>query len=408
SLDQKVEETLQESELVAIEDVTFEQIMDEFDSETRDAQENDESPYDNESEIKIIKSYQDDTISDADEGDASESLSGLRFMPDDDLASMTGFEIQDFAYHVSEEGTDTLLASADKPAQSDPLGHLHEELCLLNNKVNQLESSITKHVSDSIKSTVTLIVTNTLKEQLPGLLLDALKDTLPQLIKDSIKSSVSESIAEELPQVEAQVQKNLQDQLPNILLKPMYKEFNAFNKLESRRFDNLQGHNPGFGHLHEGFPYSTIQGNQLEELPHVEAQRFVLLQKELANSLHNKMRKSIDEGLRIMFIGNGFTPIAAEVFKKANAEGEKWRKTTLNHLLKKKMLNILIKLRGSKTKGLTSVAIVQRDANHQLMLYQMQGQGSLVIEYKSSGLHTLRRKEFQKKTLQERIETDDE
>ncbi|GKA33175.1 hypothetical protein Tco_0719542 [Tanacetum coccineum] len=227
SLDQKVEETVQESGLVAMEDVTFEQIMDEFDSKTQGAQENDESPYDTESEIKIIKSYQDATISgslfihqsssydqdvidittkDTDEGDASESLSGLRSMPDDDLACITGFETQDSADHVFEEGTDTLLASADKPAQSDPLGHLHEELCLLNNKVNQLESSITKHVSDSIKSTVTLIVTNTLKEQLPGLLLDALKDTLPQLIKDSIKSSVSESIAEELPQVEAQGQ----------------------------------------------------------------------------------------------------------------------------------------------------------------------------------------------------------
>ncbi|GKD72704.1 hypothetical protein Tco_1330986, partial [Tanacetum coccineum] len=142
-----------------------------------------------------------------------------------------------------------------KPAQSDPLVHLLEELCLLNNKVNQLDSSITNHVSDSIQSTMPLIVTNTLKEQLPGLLSDALKDTLPQLIKDSIKSSVLESSEEELPQVEARVQKNLQGQLPNILLKPMYKEFNAFNKLES--------------------------------------QRFILLQKELSNSLHNKIRKSI-------------------------------------------------------------------------------------------------------------------
>ncbi|GJR90226.1 retrovirus-related pol polyprotein from transposon TNT 1-94 [Tanacetum coccineum] len=173
------------------------------------------------------------TTKDTKEGDASESLSGLRSIPDDDLALMTGFETQDSADHVSGEGTETLHAFADKPAQSDPLGNLHIELCLLNNKVNQLESSITKHVSDSIQSTVPLIVTNTLKEQLPFLLLDALKDTLPQLIKDSIKSSVSESIAKELPQVEAHVQKNLQAQLPNILLKPMYKEFNAFNKLES-------------------------------------------------------------------------------------------------------------------------------------------------------------------------------
>ncbi|GJY57530.1 hypothetical protein Tco_0456645 [Tanacetum coccineum] len=149
--------------------------MDEFDSKTQGAQENAESPYDTESEIKIINSYQAATISgllfihqrslydqndqdviditpkDTEEKDALESLSVLRSMPDDDLASMTGFEIQDSTNHVFE------------------------------------------------KSTMPLIVTNTLKEQLPDLLLDALKDTLPELIKDSIKSSVLESIAEELP-----------------------------------------------------------------------------------------------------------------------------------------------------------------------------------------------------------------
>nr|GEV11879.1 hypothetical protein [Tanacetum cinerariifolium] len=258
-LDQRVEETVHESGLVAIEDVTFEQIMDEFDSKTQTAQENTESPYDTESEIKIIKFYEATTISgslfihqsssydqdviditpkDAEEGDASKSLYALRSMPDDDLAFMTDFKTQEFADHVSEEGTETLHAFPDKPSQLDPLGDLHEELCLLNNKVNQLKSSITKHVSDSIQSTMPLIVTNTLKEQLPSLLSDALKDTLPQLIKDSIKSSISKSITEELPLVEAHVQKNLQDQLP---LKPMYKEFNSFNKLKSRRFDNLQG-----------------------------------------------------------------------------------------------------------------------------------------------------------------------
>ncbi|GKC71627.1 hypothetical protein Tco_1117510 [Tanacetum coccineum] len=294
-LDQKVEETVQESGFVALEDVTFDSSYDKDDQDVIDI-----------------------TPKDVGEGDASESLPGLRSMPDDDLASMTSFKTQDSADHVSEEGTETLHASTDMPAQSDPLSHLHEELYLLNNKVNQLESSITKHVSDSIQSTVPLIVTNTLKEQLP----------------------------EELPQVEAQVQKNLQDKLPNILLKPMYKEFNVFNKLES--------------------------------------QRFVLLQKELSKFLHNKMRKSIRLrvrtwmkevcnklsactstvatnsqhvlDLRLMFHDMVSLLSAAEVFQKANAEGEKWEKKTLSHLLKKKMLNTLIKLRGS---------------NHQLKLYQM-------------------------------------
>ncbi|GKE80715.1 hypothetical protein Tco_1550715, partial [Tanacetum coccineum] len=76
------------------------------------------------------------TPKDVEKGDAFESLSGLRSMLDDDLASRTGFETQDSVDHISEEGIETLHAFADKPAQSDPLGHLHEELCLLHNKVN--------------------------------------------------------------------------------------------------------------------------------------------------------------------------------------------------------------------------------------------------------------------------------
>ncbi|GKE16725.1 hypothetical protein Tco_1424302 [Tanacetum coccineum] len=259
-------------------------------------------------EIKIIKSYQAATISgslfirqsslynqedlnviditpkDVEEGDTFEPLSGLRSMPDDDLPSMTNFEIQDFADHASKEGTETLHASADKPAQSDPLGHLHEELCLLHNKVNQLESSITKHVSDSIQSTVPLIVTNTLKEQLPSLLSDALKDTLPQLIKDSTKSSVSISIV---------------------------------------------------------------------ELPHVKAQ------KDLSKSLHNNIRKSIRlKDLRIMFKDMVSLLEAAEVFIKANAEGEKWEKNNSESPAEEKDAQHPDQTKEEQYSGATTVAIV--------------------------------------------------
>ncbi|GJW43861.1 hypothetical protein Tco_0072660 [Tanacetum coccineum] len=116
--------------------------------------------------------------------------------------------------NVEEEVKDTRFMSDESghySAQSDPLGHLHAELSLLNTKIDQLESSISEKVVEAMKSSVPAIVADTLKEQLPSLLFDALKDTLPQLINDSIKSSVLEFIAEELPQVEAQVQKNLQN-----------------------------------------------------------------------------------------------------------------------------------------------------------------------------------------------------
>ncbi|GJV33588.1 hypothetical protein Tco_1393988 [Tanacetum coccineum] len=307
-LDQNVEEEVKDARFVAMEEVTFEQIMDEVDSKTQGAQENIESPYDTESEIKIIKSYQAATIF------------GSLSMSDDDMAFISGFESQDSTDHVSEEDTETLHASVDKPALSDPLGHLHAELGILNTKVDQLESNIFKKVAEDIKSFVPAIVAHTLKEQLPGLLFDAIKDTLPRLIKDSIKCFISESILEELPQVEAQVQKNLHDQLPTILVKPMYKEFNALNKLKS--------------------------------------QRFVLLKKELSTSLHNKMRKSTKlKDLRIMFKDMVSLLETAEVFQKANAEGEKWEKNNPGSLAEEKEAQHPDQTKGEQDSGPTTIAI---------------------------------------------------
>nr|GEX66745.1 hypothetical protein [Tanacetum cinerariifolium] len=222
-LDQNVEDEVKDTGFVVMKEVTFKQIMDEVDSKTQCAQENVESPFDIELEIKIIKSYQATTISsslfihqsslydhdqnvinispkDTKDGEAYESLSGLRSMHDDDLASLFGFKIQDYIDHDSYEGTaKTFHAFADKPAQSDPFGHLQEELNFLNNKVDQLESSISKKVVEDIQTSIPTIFADTLKSKLYGLLLKALNNILPKLLLDSIKTSVSESIAEKLP-----------------------------------------------------------------------------------------------------------------------------------------------------------------------------------------------------------------
>ncbi|GJZ73708.1 retrovirus-related pol polyprotein from transposon TNT 1-94 [Tanacetum coccineum] len=172
---------------------------------------------------------------------ASDSDSGLRLMLDDDLASLTCFETPDSADDDSKEGTaKTFYASADIPFQSDPVGPLHEELRILKTKIDKLKSSIAKKATDDVQSSVPSIVTNSLRKNFPGLLLEALKNTLPQLIKDSIKQSISESIKEKLPVCAAHVQQSLQNELPKILLKPMNKESNALNTLESRRFVMLQ------------------------------------------------------------------------------------------------------------------------------------------------------------------------
>ncbi|GJV12695.1 hypothetical protein Tco_1354236 [Tanacetum coccineum] len=141
------------------------------------------------------------TPKDDEEGDASDS--GLRSMPDDDLASLIVFETSNSVDDDFKEGTaKTFHASADMPVQSDPLGPLHEELCILHTKID----------------------------------------------KGSERPSSSD------------VQQTLKDQLPNILLKPMNREFNTFNTLESHRF--------------------------------------VLLQKELRKIIKTKMGKSVKENVR--------------------------------------------------------------------------------------------------------------
>ncbi|GKA81684.1 hypothetical protein Tco_0788376 [Tanacetum coccineum] len=213
-----------------------------------------------------------------------------------------------------------------------------------------------------MKSSIPTILADTLKEQLPSLLSDALKDTLSQLIKDSIKSSVSTSIVEELPQVEVQVQKNLHDQLPNILLNPMYKEFNAFNKLES--------------------------------------QRFVLLQKELSKSLHNTVRKSISLKDMVSLLK------AVEVFKKANVEGEKWEKNNPESTAKEKDAQHPDQSKGEQDSGATTVAIIPREQALAQVVPNI-GQAPSINEEKAHVFYTSEEKSLEEDTSGKK-ETDNE
>ncbi|GJY74559.1 hypothetical protein Tco_0478990 [Tanacetum coccineum] len=138
--------------------------MDEIDQQNQAAQDKLETPYDTESEIKIIKRFQpsqpdddaqitflnvepyDPTKSrDAD----SDSDSGLQSMPDDDLPSLSGFETPD-SQDEDSQSDDNLHASVDVPAKSDPLGYLQEELRTLSTKVDNLESTISKKVSEDV------------------------------------------------------------------------------------------------------------------------------------------------------------------------------------------------------------------------------------------------------------------
>ncbi|GJZ72673.1 hypothetical protein Tco_0636819 [Tanacetum coccineum] len=176
-LDQNIIEE-DDARVHSMEEPTFEQLMDKVDKLKEVAQEKPESPYDTESEIKIIKSYQVNTVSgsllihqgsqrstlddnviditpkDDEERDASDS--DLRSMPSDDLASLTSFETLDSDDETSisitkEHLADNLNATSDGDvalpyasvgvsALSDPFGHLQRELTTISSKVDQLES----------------------------------------------------------------------------------------------------------------------------------------------------------------------------------------------------------------------------------------------------------------------------
>nr|GEU96016.1 retrovirus-related Pol polyprotein from transposon TNT 1-94 [Tanacetum cinerariifolium] len=220
---------------------------------------NEESPFYTESEMKVVKRMQPPNIDNADyitflgtvdmkidpsivqeDADLEKADSNLVSMPEDDIESVVDSDTDDnvdtrtkinLNLSKSEEASndhvqysndvakpqcinrldelprtksETLEASTDKTANSVPFVHLLEELSCLTNKVQQIETSITQKVADKLEESVPNLVAECLKETFLDLILDSLKSTIPQIIVESIKQAV----------------------------KPMNKEFNAFNKLK--------------------------------------------------------------------------------------------------------------------------------------------------------------------------------
>ncbi|GJY11630.1 hypothetical protein Tco_0380939 [Tanacetum coccineum] len=89
-----------------------------------------------------------------------------------------------------------LNVSAAKATDSDPLGYLKADITSL-----------------------------TVKERIPELLSDTLKNILPQLLKDSVKKV--------MPKFDKRITKTTKAEVDDSFLKPMYKEFNDPNKLET-------------------------------------------------------------------------------------------------------------------------------------------------------------------------------
>ncbi|GJT07535.1 hypothetical protein Tco_0841997 [Tanacetum coccineum] len=212
----------------------------------------DESPYDTESEIKVVKRLnfqhtkleikfvrkavsnivKDERVIDispADQ-DMTKADSDLESMPGDDIESLFWFEAEEFDHDddihfmhkeelskddekaadnvidelvdMAKSQNDDLNASNNTPSKSDHLGHLHKELNSLTSK----------------------------------LLSDTLKTILPELLKDSIKMVLTVEV-------------------PKLIIKPLNKELIALNTLENNRMENVKSVRKEFTVVHELLKY---------------------------------------------------------------------------------------------------------------------------------------------------------
>ncbi|GJS65564.1 hypothetical protein Tco_0680128 [Tanacetum coccineum] len=186
------------------------------------------SPYDIESEIRVVKRFQPPQMEDEDHitflgpvDDAMETALtmfevktvygfavkeevkldkadfDLVSIPDDTIESVDGFDAtdsdiddnihskpKDNLSKSEEAGLDT---STDKTTDTEPLCHLRKETSSLSTKVHQLESSITQQVADKLEESIPSLVEETLKATLPGLLSGSLKTVMPQMIAESMQ-----------------------------------------------------------------------------------------------------------------------------------------------------------------------------------------------------------------------------
>nr|GEX10625.1 hypothetical protein [Tanacetum cinerariifolium] len=134
-------------------------------------QDTDDSPFDTESKIKVVKKFKPVTDDEESLFTSKESYieedSELASIPDDEIESPSAFQTSDTDESLSEpklskskekDANDildelaNLQASVDKP--TDNLSHLQEDIISLSTKVDQMESKTTKKGFEEIQSSV--------------------------------------------------------------------------------------------------------------------------------------------------------------------------------------------------------------------------------------------------------------
>ncbi|GJV18549.1 hypothetical protein Tco_1367569 [Tanacetum coccineum] len=171
-----VEAKKEVAEEQSLEFLTVEQLLDEADKLNKAIQETSKSPYDTESEIKVVKSYftnqipkvQDQIMHDSDESADVQEDSEYESMPKDDLRSILGFEAAD---SNNTQGNDMSHsnnifqddnASAERLSLPGHMDHICKEVSSLHSKLKDMESSIIHQVLAKIKSSLLALVSTVL------------------------------------------------------------------------------------------------------------------------------------------------------------------------------------------------------------------------------------------------------
>ncbi|GJY89986.1 retrovirus-related pol polyprotein from transposon TNT 1-94 [Tanacetum coccineum] len=184
------EKNVEKEEVVEEQTMEIPTVAQLLDKVNKAAQETLQSPYDTESEIKVVRSFftshlyevKDQIMNDYEEsaGIQEDSVSDLQSMPDDDLRSVFGFEAVD-----SDDTHDNEVSHSAHTSQDD--------------------------IASAERQTM---ITNALKEQLLGILSATLKDCIPLIINESLQThnpDVSEQFAE------TQAQQRLKKELSKVI-----------------------------------------------------------------------------------------------------------------------------------------------------------------------------------------------
>nr|GEW29837.1 hypothetical protein [Tanacetum cinerariifolium] len=191
--EQNVEMEVKSSRLISMGNVTFEQLIDEYDLKQSANLEGSESSYYTKFEIKVVKRFKPTKVDDDDQiaflGPMYEDIDTDLDKADSDLHSMPVDEVESvFGFEDTKSSAEEYDKAGSKP--SDPFGPLLAKTSSLSTKVKNLESSLAKKVTDKLEDSVPKMVADVFKEKMPELIFDSLKHILSQIIKESIQQAL--------------------------------------------------------------------------------------------------------------------------------------------------------------------------------------------------------------------------